>query len=225
VLPFSQFFIVEMSHRYIDERRTKSSKYAVHPGSPASGRGGAPTLGQSIELLVHELEHEEEEAAHQRTILSFLGELMVFIPFDLLAGASGYKGFQFLRLTRLLEFMRIPEHVEEIFTVLEDHEISLSAALKRTIKLALYYIISTHFAGCVFFATSYNEALLGREGWAFQDSLITIQEVECNNSNCSAPTVLVVQNIADRSTQYLRSLYWAVITMVTVSLRFFFFEN
>eukprot|EP01029_Cantina_marsupialis_P017915 TRINITY_DN404_c0_g1_i4.p1 TRINITY_DN404_c0_g1~~TRINITY_DN404_c0_g1_i4.p1 ORF type:complete len:2361 (+),score=342.30 TRINITY_DN404_c0_g1_i4:1283-8365(+) len=132
------------------------------------------------------------------------------LPVDLIAFWFGSSNMALWRIPRMLRLLRIGEHVQSIENWLVKRAHHVNANYKRTIIAFIVYFMLSHFCGVGFFWISREAARGGNDNcWVVVDGIVDIQ---ANSTGYDA----VVPNDLSPFFQYARSLYWAIVTMVTV---------
>jgi hypothetical protein len=104
----------------------------------------------------------------------------------------------------------IPQQIQKFENYLEEKELLITKGVQRLLKLYGAFAIAAHFLGSLFFLLAYAEAAHGnRKNWATEDGILEIRELEGGAVEVQFPQGGGIY------TQYIRSVYWAVITMVT----------
>lgn len=149
---------------------------------------------------------EKRRRRVSRRILLVTDFVCVF-PVDYIAFACGMADPTPLRIIKMLRMIRVMEQVNIIFLMLERRRLIVNAGLRRMIVLWSVFFFFGHWFSCGFYA-------LGRytttgDSWAVTDGLIAYDE----DTGAYGPAAGTTTARA-----YIRTIYWAMITMVTVGL-------
>eukprot|EP00924_Labyrinthula_sp_SR-Ha-C_P006020 snap_masked-scaffold_14-processed-gene-11.42-mRNA-1 protein AED:1.00 eAED:1.00 QI:0/0/0/0/1/1/3/0/1867 len=145
--------------------------------------------------------------SRQKKYSKFLGfcvDLMGSIPWGLVFRDSRLRVLRFLRAHRLAENLSL------MVFYLDFHGIVTNAGFHRLFSLGLYFVILNHLVACVWFQIGYANVANNLDSWVLADALVY--------STSDAVTNATLVNIIGARASYVRSLYWATITMVTVGL-------
>ena len=138
--------------------------------------------------------------------------LMSIFPFEYV-GLSADGSLAAYYLPRLLGTLRIGQYLETVSYVMEEKGWLRNIGLQRMWALFLAMAFSGHICGCLFYAVSLQDATDGIEAtWGQVDGLWRISL----NATTEEYTVEYIEPLAIR---YLRSVYWAYVTMVTTGVR------
>jgi hypothetical protein len=140
-----------------------------------------------------EITDRDQIARHYIRTLFFV-DLLAVLPFDaLLLPWRGYEigGVSIVLLVRLLRLLR----VARLFAILRrwQRQSWTNAGFLRIAKLAAVIVLLTHWVACAWFLIPYMEGFP-------EDSWVVAQGIQ----------------EADPVSQYVRSLYWAIVTMTSV---------
>ena len=127
----------------------------------------------------------------------FYLDAVAIFPFELL-GSN-----RFLYLIRLVGQYHVSQYTGLIFAMLEEKQILSNIGLQRMWTFFVAMAISGHLCGCAFYAASVHDAWAGESStWGQLDGLW----VQSNGTLDYRQELMV---------RYLRSIYWAYVTMVT----------
>ncbi len=125
--------------------------------------------------------------------------------------SGGFQLWCALRVPKLLRITRFSLYFGVMENFLEENRISFSQSVWRMLKLLLYIIIVAHLLACVWFGIAYFES--------FSTTILsgsasaTEAAVAATGVSWAAKDQLFGENMP---TRYLKSLYWAFITITTV---------
>ena len=149
------------------------------------------------------------QATKSRSQVSFfqtvLGIISVF-PFEIIAAFVSPDSIAIYYLPRLIGLYRMATYIEAVFFILEEREWLRNVGLQRMWIFFVTMGLGGHFCGCLFYAASVNDARQGISStWGQNDGLWTL----------STETKSLIY-LEPMDIRYLRSVYWAYVTMVTV---------
>ena len=162
-------------------------------------------IGEESPELVHVNEEPQEQRRWPRILLSAFLEGVVIFPYSLLGGSDASVQ-TYLRIPRLLTVARIPLSTQVVFDFLEAKGLVVLSGIKRLIKLWFVFLWFAHMMSCGFFMIAMALNVRGHANWAANDGLLQV--------NATLDEAFIVE----RGHAYVRTLYWAIITMVTVGL-------
>jgi hypothetical protein len=124
----------------------------------------------------------------------FAFDLLAAFPFDaLLLGWAGFEinGVSIVLLLRLLRLLR----VVRLFVIFRrwQRQSWTNSGLLRIVKFAFVILLLTHWVACAWFVVPFMQGFPS-ESWPLMEGI----------------------DGADRQTQFIRSLYWVIVTMTTV---------
>ena len=154
------------------------------------------------------------------------------LPIEIVSGLAGGPVAP-LRLNRLLRIFLVDSYEHTITEALKTCGVESNAMVRRAPKLFVAMFLSSHWVGCLFHLLALAESKAGEEHtWASVDGLwevtaanirpmLSSSSASHNNYTTSNHTGGVGAQSATQVTmhstlheQYIRALYWAVITMV-----------
>ena len=150
----------------------------------------------------------------------FILDALATVPLELVGAAAGWSWMSSLRLNRILRVYRIRSWWSHVMDWLELKGLLERAPFRRMWALFMTMALASHWMACVFYLTAYERAVSGEaETWCSIDGLWEV--LPSNASTGLAATagsggLWSVRMQEPTHIQYLRAIYWAVITMVTV---------
>ncbi|GMH89258.1 hypothetical protein TrVE_jg3161 [Triparma verrucosa] len=221
------FFFMEIAGTY---RSSSSAKIQPQVSMERTGRSTADSgksLISSASTLLEEQEanNDFDEVDHKVFSIGFLIELLATLPLEYVAmtyiSEDSSEQLVWYLMNRILRISYLPTYFTEITRWLEDRGTMKNPGMHRTWKLFSTMAIAGHWCGCMFFFISKTEAEKGiRFTWPESDVLYSVGDVMLDSSNTTILTSsgdpkYELTYHATMVECYIRSLYWAYITMVT----------
>ena len=215
------FFVAEIIGSY------KKFRSKVFPGDENS-KGikqldSDSTLSKDVDIsssFIHESAavHLDGSGTAEKQVLSFsfLVELLATLPLEYLLLASPRLGRQavWFMMNRVLRVVYLPIYTTELTRWFEDRRTLTNIGLQRTWKLFSLMAITGHWCACIFFFIAKRQAENGVDfTWPQSDGLYYISQPA--EGDASSGKKYEINFIASSSECYIRSLYWAYITMIT----------
>ncbi|GBG27111.1 Cyclic nucleotide-gated cation channel [Hondaea fermentalgiana] len=166
----------------------------------------------------HERQREERMTSHEQyrkkvsNWIFLVTSIICAMPLDYIVYAANPDANKDIALAlRLIKFLRLL-HVEEqsnvIFLMLERRRLIVNAGMRRMILLWAVFFFFAHWFACGFFAVAFSAVRQEpHQSWAQADGLLHYNATTLS-VDLDEPTIHA----------YVRSIYWAIITMVTVGL-------
>ena len=132
-----------------------------------------------------------------------IASTLMTLPLEYISLILKIKNVNILLLNRAFRVLHLPWYLSDIAQFLEDKHIIKNIGLQRTWKLFFAMALAGHWCGCIFFLVARHEA---RDGvirtWPQEQGIFVLSSNDVDMTQ-SAPNA------------YIKSLYWAYITMVS----------
>jgi hypothetical protein len=136
----------------------------------------------------------------------YMINMLSLIPLELFAFGGGYKHYYLLRCTKCLRFLLGKKYWSSVVKCLDAVGIDISNGYDRVILLGLTQLVICHVVGCLYFHVAIASVSVGEtKNWLFHDNNIAL------NDDGS------IEYLKDFNYLYLRSLYFAVQTVVRLT--------
>jgi len=134
---------------------------------------------------------------------SVIGQIITAFPFDFLALAFSYRLFNILRISKILRLSGVIKCIARLERTLAHFKLGGDHTFLRVIKLNFLLIIVCHWVGCLWFYCADLSIELGLStNWRMvdeEDKSLSIEHSDFGGFSA-----------------YLRSIYWAIVSMSTV---------
>eukprot|EP01083_Nonionella_stella_P197641 726461_1 len=123
-------------------------------------------------------------------------DILCAFPVDYIMRLASVRYISPYRLGRMFSMFSVPGRFTKLERIYEEFKGSSNTALWRMAHYTFYYIMASHLTGCVFFYIAQDEYFSGSTSWYYAQ----VGEAE----------------LSSIWTQYINSIYWAIVTMTTV---------
>ncbi|KAL7540091.1 hypothetical protein ACHAXR_012578 [Thalassiosira sp. AJA248-18] len=174
-----------------------------------------PPKEDSVGHSIHSI-HESADAKPQRTFWSYQRVFFHFVstvPFEYLSMLF-FDGdlVNYLLLNRLLRIFYLPKYLEDLSTVLGRKGYLSNIGVRRTWILFFTMALAGHLCGCGFFFVARLQALDGASlTWPEVAGIYSIDAISIVEGQHQVELTME----STTSEAYIKSLYWAYITMIT----------
>eukprot|EP01083_Nonionella_stella_P162085 531748_1 len=123
-------------------------------------------------------------------------DILCAFPVDYIMRLASVRYISPYRLGRMFSMFSVSGRFTKLERIYEEFKGSSNTALWRMAHYTFYYIMASHLTGCVFFYIAQDEYFSGSTSWYYAQ----VGEAE----------------LSSIWTQYINSIYWAIVTMTTV---------
>lgn len=167
--------------------------------------GGKKTILTASKLSFQRQCMEDAPRKGYKYSIWFYCDVVALFPYDVLLCWVDRPYFRMVYLPRLLLLGWLPKLLANVFRILEDRDVMQNIGLQRMWALFFTMALGGHIFACFFHAVSVEEACT-HATWGQVDGLWeSVQDGGISK----------VVYLKPAYTRYLRSLYWAYVTMVT----------
>jgi len=161
--------------------------------------------------LASEFTHRDSRRSGKsmlRMWVMFVADAVSAFPISIVAFTAGLNNPAKLHFAKFLRILRVVEQASLIFMILERRRAMVNAGYRRTIYLWTIFFFCVHWVACGFFAVGLSQIEGSKASWLEADEVMSTAEVGRAQFTSGM----------DISGAYIRSIYWAIVTMVTVGL-------
>jgi len=186
--------------------------------SPISSRNSAMTDSMRSAMSEDDNAGADENDAKQIFSRGFVLEILATLPLEYVAlGLNLPQGqLVWFMMNRILRVIYLPTYFQDLTRWMEDRGTLKNVGMHRTWKLFSAMAIAGHWCACMFFLISKREAEKGvLVTWPEADGLYTVGDLMNSTEVGYSEGKYRVHYHATTVECYIRSLYWAYITMIT----------
>lgn len=194
--------------KYLDLYRTTRTGKVV----PSSDMDDAEEEieGESTERIERKIRTHQSLHIMSSSIRQFDREYVTFglslVPLDMLFHVAGTPWSVLFRANRLIRIVRLPFLLQDMGVFLSSVDYLPPLKFRMSVYLFFALVFLAHLHACVFYVIAVDESRDGvQETWASQDGLWEMNETSTTYTG----------HVTHR---YARSLYWAIVTLLTVGL-------
>jgi len=150
---------------------------------------------------------------------SFLLDVLATLPLEWVAWLLGVRVglVVYFMLNRALRMLYLPKYVGDVMMWFEERDIMKNFGVQRSVLLFSGMALAGHWCGCLFYMIGYYFARRGEpRTWPEADGLYRIvgpsNATTCLEMDCG---LYEIEYLEQLNARYIRSLYWAYITMIT----------
>jgi len=156
---------------------------------------------------------------------SFVMDVVVTVPIDLIAAAAGVEDpfiLYCLRLTKMLYVSRISSLIQKCVDVLEENQITLNSGIVNAFRMFIFIVLCCHCLACGFYLLAAFTFINEDPSWVKNDPLLEFETAAESWGYSDLDTMTRERTfkgnpgILDISSRYIRSFYWSTYTITTV---------